>query len=116
LKDSRKNHQDFDLYRKGLEELTQQLDELDQLKYNHYETVAEFTRKVWKSVLKRGIVVARGQVDVWERISERGVQNDCLGRMIAGCGDPFAMKRPADIVESIERVERVERYDVYWFC
>jgi len=112
LKDSRKNHQNFDLYRKGLEELTQQLDELDQLKYNHYETVAEFTRKVWKSVLKRGAVVARAQVDIWERISERGVQNDCLGRMIAGCGDPF-VNIPADIVESIERVERVERVERY---
>ena len=107
--EARKNHHDFDLYRQGLEDLTHQLDTLDQLKYDHYETVAEHTRKIWSNVLKRTTVAARAQVDVLEKISDKGLQNDCLGRMIAASGDPFEIV-PITIIDKITRPEVIQRY------
>jgi hypothetical protein len=109
ISENRRKHRNLDLYRQGLEELTAQLDALDQLKYEHYETVAEHTRKVWASVLKRTTAAARSQVDILEKISDKGLQNDCLGRMIAYCGDPFDMS-PVNIIDKITRAEIVKPY------
>jgi len=76
------------------------LDAIDNLKYEHYETVAEHTRQVWRSVVKRAAVAARAQVDIFEQVSEKGVQRDCLGRMIAAAGDPFDV-RELDVIQSV---------------
>jgi len=102
-------YHDLDIYRQGLEDLTAHLDALDQLKYEHYETVAEHTRQVWSSVLKRTTVAARAQVDILEKISDKGLQNDCLGRMIASSPDPFTIV-PIEIIDKIKRVEIIQRY------
>jgi hypothetical protein len=107
-KQSHKKYEDLDIFRRGLEDLTQQLDLVDQLKYEHYETVAEHTRKVWSNVLKQTTVTARAQVDILEKISDKGLQNDCLGRMIASSGDPFDIG-PMVIIDKITRAE-IERY------
>lgn len=82
---------------------------MDQLKYDHYETVAEYTRQVWSSILKRTTMTARAQVDILEKVSDKGLQNDCLGRMIASAGDPFDIPT-IDIIDKVERVEIVQRY------
>lgn len=105
---SRGNYNDLDIYRRGLEDLTSQLDAMDQLKYEHYETVAEHTRKVWSNVLKRTTVAARAQVDILEKVSDKGLQNDCLGRMIAAAGDPFDIPT-IEIIDKITRAEVVQR-------
>jgi len=106
---NRQKNRNLEIYRRGLEELTAQLDELDHLRYEHYETVAEHTRKVWAAVLERTTLAARVQVDVFEKISDKGVQNDCLGRMIASSADPFDAV-PVRIVDKISRVEVVDGY------
>jgi len=106
---SRGNYHDLDIYRRGLEDLTQQLDAMDQLKYDHYETVAEHTRQVWSTILKRTTVAARAQVDILEKVSDKGLQNDCLGRMIASAGDPFDIPS-IHIIDKVTRVEAVQRY------
>ena len=106
---SRAKQHNLDLYRRGLEDLTQQLDALDNLKYEHYESVAEHTRQVWTSVLKRTSVAARAQVDILEKISDKGLQNDCLGRMIASAGDPFDIPT-IKIIDRIARAEIIQRY------
>ena len=105
--ENRRNTRDLDLYRRGLEELTAQLDELDNLKFEHYEMIAQYTRKVWGMVLDRSAVSARAQVDLFEKISDKGVQNDCLGRIIASTMDPFEMK-PVKISDTVPRAEVVE--------
>jgi len=70
--------------------------------------VAEHTRKVWSSVLKRTTLAARSQVDILEKVSDKGLQNDCLGRMIAGTGDPFDII-PEEIIHKISRPVVIER-------
>jgi hypothetical protein len=109
ISQSRRKTRDLDVYRRGLEDLTHQLDAVDMLKYEHYETVAEHTRKVWANVLNRTTIAARAQVDLLEKISDKGLQNDCLGRMIASCGDPFD-NSPITVIDKITRAEIVEQY------
>jgi len=106
---TRHTHHNLDVYRRGLEDLTVQLDEIDQFKYEHYETIAEHTRKVWSSVLKRTTMAARAQVDILEKVSDKGLQNDCLGRLIAGVGDPFDTV-PGEIIDKITRHMMIDRY------
>ena len=69
--------------------------------------------------MKRTTLAARAQVDVLERVAERGVVNDCLGRMVVGVRDPWEVK-PEGIVEGITRMEVVQTYlpeniHKYWF-
>ena len=103
-----RNYHDLDIYRRGLEDLTSQLDAVDQLKYEHYETVAEHTRQVWSSVLNRTTAAARAQIDILEKVSDKGLQNDCLGRMIASAGDPFDIPT-IKIIDKVARPEIVQR-------
>jgi hypothetical protein len=109
MSQSRGKRRDLEFYRRGLEDLTSRLDAIDQLKYEHYETVAEHTRQVWSNILKRTTVGARAQVDILEKVSDKGLQNDCLGRMIASCGDPFDIV-PLDIIKEIVPVQVTPRY------
>lgn len=88
---------------------------MDQLKYDHYETVAEYTRQVWSSILKRTTMTARAQVDILEKVSDKGLQNDCLGRMIASAGDPFDIPT-IHVIDKVERVEIVQRYYFLGMC
>ena len=92
------------------------MDAIDNLKYEHYETVAEHTRQVWRSVVKRAAVAARGQVDIFEQVSEKGVQCDCLGILIAAAGDPFDM-RELDVIRSVvgQGVEATLYTSLFWF-
>jgi len=78
------------------------------MKYDHFETVAQHTRKVWSSVLKRTTLAARAEVDILEKMSDKGLQNDCLGRMIASTGDPIEVVPPPIIID-IAREEPRER-------
>lgn len=59
--------------------------------------------------MKRTTLAARAQVDVLERVAERGVVNDCLGRMVVGVRDPWEVT-PEGIVEGITRMEVVQTY------
>jgi hypothetical protein len=88
------------------------LDALDHLKYEHYETVAEHTRQVWRGVVQRAAVAARAEVDVFERISDKGVQCDCLGRMISAVGDPFDV-RELNVIRGIRETQVVPSYDLF---
>jgi hypothetical protein len=106
---NRQKHRNLEVYRRGLEELTAQLDELDHLKFEHYEMMAEHTRKVWGFVLERTTIAARAQVDLFEKISEKGLQNDYLGRMIASCPDPIEAP-DFKVIDKIARAEVLETY------
>jgi hypothetical protein len=106
---SHTDHQDLSIYRRGLEDLTQKLDALDQLKYEHYETVAEHTRQVWSNVLKRTTMAARAQVDILEKVSDKGLQNDILGRMIATAGDPFDIPTMG-IIDRIKQSQAMQQF------
>lgn len=88
---------------------------MDQLKYDHYETVAEHTRQVWSSILKRTTMASRAQVDILEKVSDKGLQNDCLGRMIASAGDPFDIPT-IHVIDKITSVEVIQRYHFLRMC
>jgi hypothetical protein len=88
---------------------------MDQIKYDHYETVAEHTRQVWSSILKRTTMAARAQVDILEKVSDKGLQNDCLGRIIASAGDPFDIPT-THVIDKITRVGVVQRYHFLGIC
>jgi hypothetical protein len=79
------------------------------MKYQHFETVAQHTRQVWSSVLKRTTLAARAEVDILEKVSEKGLQNDCLGRMIASADDPFDVV-PVRVIDKIAQEEPQEMY------
>ena len=53
--------------------------------------------------------MVRGEVDVWERVAERGVLNDCLGRRVVMCRDPWDTA-VEEVVEGIKRVEFLSPY------
>ena len=57
-------------------------------------------------------------MDVLERVAERGVVNDCLGRMVVGVRDPWEV-RPEGILEGITRLEVVQTYlpeNIHKYC
>lgn len=108
ISQSHTDRQDLNIYRRGLEDLTQQLDALDQLKYGHYETVAEHTRQVWSNVLKQTTIAARAQVDILEKVSDKGLQNDILGRMIATAGDPLDIPTMA-IIDQVKQSQQMQQ-------
>jgi hypothetical protein len=75
------------------------------MKYDHFETVAQYTRNVWCSILRRTTLAVRAEVDIFEKVSEKGLQNDCLGRMLASIGDPFNVV-PPPIINGIAREQK----------
>jgi hypothetical protein len=86
----------------------QRFNTLDQLKYEHYGAIAEHTRRAWSNVLKWTTSAVCAQVKILEKISNKGLQNDCLGKMIASVGDPFNTGE-SNIITEDSRTEIVQR-------
>ncbi|KAI8393888.1 uncharacterized protein BYT42DRAFT_552561 [Radiomyces spectabilis] len=89
LKNGRKGKRDIRQFRKALQELTCQVDELDRIKSNYHKHMVDLERRNHHLILGKVAVVVRAQVDIFERISNKGLADPILEQMMQQHPDPF---------------------------
>jgi hypothetical protein len=64
-------HPDLQTFREALAILQRQVDELDDLKAQHYQNIIEHEEEVWDVVQGKVCVVVRSTLDVFDRFTSK---------------------------------------------
>lgn len=83
---------DFSSYRSALTDLTHFIDELDQVKYEHYRIAHSLATDASNRVLDCASLVVRAEVEIFEKVAQKGWDGagGGLDDLIARAQDPFA--------------------------
>lgn len=68
-------HLDLQSFREALNVLQRQVDELDDLKAQHYQEIIEHEEEVWDVVQGKACVVVRSTLDVFDRFTAKAYVN-----------------------------------------
>lgn len=92
LKLARQKQRNFSSYRSALFDLTQFIDELDQLKYEHWHVAHTLATDTSNRVLDCAALVVRAEVEIFEKVAQKGWDGagGGLDDLIARAQDPFA--------------------------
>ncbi|KAF5333316.1 hypothetical protein D9611_002206 [Ephemerocybe angulata] len=75
-------------FRQALTVLQQQVDDLDELKANHYLEIVEHEEKVWDVVQTKVCVLVRSTMDVFDRVTAKA-SDPIIEPMLQSVPDPF---------------------------
>ncbi|KAG0168578.1 hypothetical protein DFQ30_004560 [Apophysomyces sp. BC1015] len=89
MKNGRKGKRDIRQFRQALQDLTQQVDEVDRIKSDYQQHMIDMERRHNHLILGKISTIVRAQVDIYERISNKGLADPVLEQMIAQNPDPF---------------------------
>ncbi|KAF8428269.1 hypothetical protein EV426DRAFT_631524 [Tirmania nivea] len=91
-------HLGFSSYRSALTDLTQFIDELDQLKYEHWHISHTLATDTSNHVLDCAALIVRAEVEIFEKVAQKGWDGagGGLDDLIARAQDPFAPEACGD--------------------
>ncbi|KAG9000993.1 hypothetical protein FRB90_011695, partial [Tulasnella sp. 427] len=96
----RKKHRDLNSFRKTLAILQAQVDDLDRLKADYYESVLSHEEQVWDFVLGKVSYSVRATLDVYDRVTTKASDSN-LESMLLAVPDPFDTYGPQKSEEHI---------------
>lgn len=89
-----KQGRDLVSFRKALNELQKRVDELDDEKIRYYSEVLEGEEECWDFIQGKVMTSLRSQLDVYERISSKGLSDATLEPLLSSIPDPFSAYGP----------------------
>lgn len=96
----RRKHRDLNSFRKTLAILQAQVDDLDRLKADYYESVLSHEEQVWDFVLGKISYSVRAILDVYDRVTTKASDSN-LESMLLSVPDPFDTYGPQKSEEQI---------------
>ncbi|ORX62651.1 hypothetical protein DM01DRAFT_1403114 [Hesseltinella vesiculosa] len=90
LQQAKMGQRDLRQYRRTLQDLTRQVDELDQVKSGYYRHMQHVEQQHHQSLLFQTGWLVRAQVDVYELLSSKGLGDKTLEAMMQHHPDPFS--------------------------
>jgi hypothetical protein len=88
MKAARRKQRDLSTFRATLAILQGQVDELDRVKRDYYESALEYEEKTWDLVLEKISQVVRSSLDVYDRITTKS-SDPVLEPLLQAVPDPF---------------------------
>ncbi|KII95788.1 hypothetical protein PLICRDRAFT_96537 [Plicaturopsis crispa FD-325 SS-3] len=87
-------------FREALTVLQRQVDELDDLKANHYQEIVEHEEEVWDVVQGKTCIVVRSTMDVFDRFTAKA-SDPVIEPMLQSVPDPFDSYGPPQAEDQI---------------
>ncbi|KAG0668916.1 hypothetical protein C6P45_004266 [Maudiozyma exigua] len=103
---SRRNVRNLISYRESLNNLQNQLDQLELLKYDYYNDSYQLVESTCNKVLKNVASITRAQVEISENIARKGWSGGGLDDLLIDADDPFTKNEEEE--EEEEEHEDVE--------
>ncbi|CAL1702330.1 unnamed protein product [Somion occarium] len=94
----KKNH--LQSFREALAVLQRQVEELDELKANHYQDIVEHEEEVWDVVQGKICIVVRSTLDVFDRFTSKA-SDPVIEPMLQSVPDPFDTYGPPPAEDKI---------------
>ncbi|RKP39429.1 hypothetical protein BJ085DRAFT_12725, partial [Dimargaris cristalligena] len=83
-------------FRQALQELTGQLDRLEQLKHDYVADSLQSEQTMANAVLQQASVTIRALTDICDRVSHKAVTDPQLEALLSHCPDPFQVYETTD--------------------
>ncbi|KAL7271535.1 hypothetical protein RUND412_005705 [Rhizina undulata] len=92
LKLARQRKRNLHAFRSALVDLTRQIDELDNLKYNHFRNALSLAQETSTRILDTSALVVRAEIEIFEKIAQKGWDSSGgLDDLISRAADPFSL-------------------------
>ncbi|KAI8582275.1 hypothetical protein K450DRAFT_228187 [Umbelopsis ramanniana AG] len=101
LKNTKRKNRDLRQFRRVLQDLTQQIDELETVKIDYSRYVFETEKRNHQFILNKVSGLVRAQVDIYDRISSKGLGEPTLEQMVTSNPDPFCVYPTSDESKAI---------------
>lgn len=105
---SRSKTRNLVTYRSKLQQLTSQIDEIDKLKHDYYQSSFDLVQETSNKVLKNVGSIVRAQVEIYEGIARKGWSGGGLDELISQCPDPFSPEEDEEVEEDQEADDTLE--------
>lgn len=105
---SRRNVRNLISYRESLNNLQNQLDQLESLKYDYYNDSYQLVESTCNKVLKNVASITRAQVEISENIARKGWSGGGLDDLLIDAEDPFTKNNEEEEEEEEEEHEDVQ--------
>ncbi|KAK7060314.1 hypothetical protein VNI00_001079 [Paramarasmius palmivorus] len=103
MRNMNRKERNLQSFREALAVLQRQVDELDELKANHYQEIVEHEEEVWDVVQGKVCLVVRSTLDVFDRFTSKA-SDPIIEPMLQAVPDPFdsyGMSQSEDQIFSI---------------
>ncbi|GJJ74885.1 hypothetical protein EMPS_07243 [Entomortierella parvispora] len=101
LQNGRKRQRDLLQFRQALTTLTMQVDELERIKLGYYFSNLESEQANLQLILQKTSTIVRAEVDIYERIANKGLNDTILEPMTTQGPDPYCTYPTTDEFSSI---------------
>ncbi|KAG0239996.1 hypothetical protein BGW41_007257 [Actinomortierella wolfii] len=101
LQNGRKRQRDLLQFRQALMTLTQQVDELERIKIGYYFSNLESEQANLQLILQKTSTLVRAEVDIYERVANKGLNDPILELMSTQGPDPYCVYPTTDEFSSI---------------
>ncbi|KAF9359886.1 hypothetical protein BGX26_011176 [Mortierella sp. AD094] len=101
LQNGRKRQRDLFQFRQALTTLTMQVDELERIKLGYYFSNLESEQANLQLILQKTSTIVRAEVDIYERIANKGLNDAILEPMSTQGPDPYCTYPTTDEFSSI---------------
>ncbi|KAG0049103.1 hypothetical protein BGZ83_006053 [Gryganskiella cystojenkinii] len=101
LQNGRKRQRDLLQFRQALTTLTMQVDELERIKIGYYFGSLESEQANLQLILQKTSTIVRAEVDIYERIANKGLNDTILEPMTTQGPDPYCTYPTTDEFSSI---------------
>ncbi|KAG0363330.1 hypothetical protein BGZ54_008199 [Gamsiella multidivaricata] len=101
LQNGRKRQRDLFQFRQALTTLTMQVDELERIKLGYYFSNLESEQANLQLILQKTSTIVRAEVDIYERIANKGLNDAILEPMTTQGPDPYCIYPTTDEFSSI---------------
>ncbi|KAG0330915.1 hypothetical protein BG000_011360 [Podila horticola] len=101
LQNGRKRQRDLLQFRQALTTLTMQVDELERIKLGYYFSNLESEQSNLQLILQKTSTIVRAEVDIYERIANKGLNDLILEPMTTQGPDPYCIYPTTDEFSSI---------------
>ncbi|KAG0255296.1 hypothetical protein DFQ27_006321 [Actinomortierella ambigua] len=101
LQNGRKRQRDLLQFRQALMTLTQQVDELERIKIGYYFNNLECEQANLQLILQKTSTLVRAEVDIYERVANKGLNDPILELMTTQGPDPYCVYPTTDEFSSI---------------
>lgn len=93
MQSGRKRQRDLQTFRVALAKLQGQVDDLDRMKVEHYQSVYEHEEETWDFVMGKVSVVVKAELDIFDRLAAKSA-DPSLEAILHATPDPFEIYAP----------------------
>lgn len=96
------------LYKETLQKINNQIDSIDTLKFNYYDSLGKLILDTSSKIVRYGQVISKAEFEIYESIARKGWTEGSSNDLVSNCSDPFELYSEDDNL-NIDTTEQMQQ-------